>query len=71
MWVMVISRYGNTFGSSLSTQSKIASPTIQSLEEATVDCLIDAKTRQWNIDMVDGIFVPEEAEMIKNFLFLG
>ena len=36
------------------------------MEEATVDCLIDAQTRTWNADMVDGIFAPQEAKEIKN-----
>lgn len=35
------------------------------MEEATVDYLIDAETRQCNSDMVDGIFDPQEAEVIK------
>lgn len=30
-----------------------------------MDSLIDASTRQWNMDMVDGIFVPGEVEIIK------
>ena len=39
---------------------------VESLEEATVDCLIDAQTYTWNADMVDGIFAPQEAKEIKN-----
>ena len=35
------------------------------MEEATVDSLIDASTRQWNMDTVDDIFVPKEVEIIK------
>ena len=35
------------------------------MEEATVDCLIDEGTRTWNVDMVDGIFAPQEAKEIK------
>lgn len=30
-----------------------------------MDSLIDASTRQWNMDMVDDIFVPGEVEIIK------
>ena len=30
-----------------------------------MDCLIDASTRQWDEDMIDGIFLPQEAEIIK------
>ena len=36
------------------------------MEEATVDCLIDEGTRKWNVEMIDGIFAPQEAEEIKN-----
>ena len=39
---------------------------IASLEEATVDMLIDVDLRQWNSDLVDGIFAPEESTLIKN-----
>ena len=39
---------------------------IISLEEATVDMLIDVDSRQWNLDLVDGIFAPEESTLIKN-----
>ena len=35
------------------------------MEGATVDCIIDEGTRQWNTEIVDGIFIPEEAELIK------
>ena len=38
---------------------------IASLEEATVDMLIDVDLRQWNSDLVDGIFAPEESTLIK------
>ena len=36
------------------------------MNEATVDCLIDKNIRTWNATMVDGIFAPQEAEVIKN-----
>ena len=39
---------------------------VGTIEEATVDCLIDEGTRTWNATMVDGIFAPQEAEEIKN-----
>ena len=38
---------------------------IASLEEATVDMLIDVDLRQWNSDLVDGSFAPEESTLIK------
>ena len=43
----------------------ISSP-IDSFQDATVDLLIDPSSRQWNTEVVDGMFVPKEAEMIKN-----
>ena len=46
--------------------TKILSPMVGTIEEATVDCLIDEETRTWNATMVDGIFAPQEAEEIKN-----
>ena len=39
---------------------------VETIEEATVDCLIDEGTRKWNVEMIDGIFAPQEAEEIKN-----
>ena len=39
---------------------------VETMEEATVDCLIDEGTRKWNVEMIDGIFAPQEAEEIKN-----
>ncbi|XP_030974642.1 uncharacterized protein LOC115994578 [Quercus lobata] len=47
---------------------KILSPMVDTMEEATVDCLIDEGTRTWNATMVDEIFAPQEAEEIKNIL---
>ena len=38
---------------------------IASLEEATVDMLINVDLRQLNLDLVDGIFAPEESTLIK------
>ena len=35
------------------------------MEEAPVDILIEAENRRWNIDLVDGLFAPQEAEIIK------
>lgn len=34
----------------------IMSPTVESMEGATVDVLVDPETRQWNNTMVDGLF---------------
>ena len=45
--------------------TKIISPVLELIEEATVDCLINSNTRTLNTEMVDGIFTPQEAEAIK------
>ena len=45
--------------------TRASSLVIESMEEATVDSLIDASIRQWNVDTVDDIFVPGEVEIIK------
>ena len=34
-------------------------------EDSTVDVLIDPHSRQWNKELVDGLFNEEEAELIK------
>lgn len=41
------------------------SPTVPSMEDATVDILIEAEKRQWSHDLIDGIFAPKEAKLIK------
>ena len=38
---------------------------IADFEDSTVDILIDPQTRQWNVEMVEGLFNEEEAELIK------
>ena len=38
--------------------TKVLSPMVESMNEATVDCLINKGTRTWNATMVDGIFAP-------------
>lgn len=45
--------------------SLVLSPTVPSMEDATIDILIEAETRQWNYALIDGIFAPQEAELIK------
>ena len=39
---------------------------LTNFENATVDILIDPRSRQWNVDMVDGLFNTEEVEIIKS-----
>ena len=38
---------------------------VESLAEAKVALLINGSTRKWNNEMIDGIFTPVEADMIK------
>ena len=35
------------------------------MEEVTVDCLINQDNRTWNHEMIDRIFAPQEADLIK------
>lgn len=44
---------------------KINSSILDSMAEATVDSLIIPETRTWNHEMIDGIFAPQEADLIK------
>ena len=46
--------------------TKVLSPMMEIMEEVTVDCLTNEGTRKWNVEMIDGIFAPQEAEEIKN-----
>ena len=43
----------------------VFSPTLSSMEDATVDILIDTPTRQRNHGLIDGNFSPQEANLIK------
>lgn len=45
--------------------TKIASPMVETMDEATVDCLIDAEKRCWIDGKVDGLFIVEQARLIK------
>ena len=38
---------------------------VESMEEATVDVLIDEDTSQWNNGLIDGLFAPHEVEIKK------
>ena len=53
------------FGSTIKHPTSVSSPMLESMEEVTVECLINADTRSWNEEMIDGIFIPQEAELIK------
>ena len=50
--------------------TRISSP-LKSMESATMDLLINANTRSWNSSIIDGLFAPNEAALIKEFLWLG
>ena len=41
-------------------------PIIDSMADARVEMLIDEATHRWNHSIIDGIFIPEEAELIKS-----
>ena len=48
--------------------TKVTSPIIDSMVDAKVEILIDEATHRWNHSVIDGIFIPEEAELIKSIL---
>ena len=65
-WEWKVSEYLEGF---LATKEKktsqVLSPIIDSMAGAKVDILIDERTRQWNHELIEGIFIPEEADLIK------
>ena len=42
----------------------VSSPIIESMEDATVDCLIDNNTGKWDDEMIKGVFIPAEVELV-------
>ena len=44
---------------------QVISNPIESFENLTVDLLIDPNSRQWIMEVVDGLFALEEADIIK------
>ncbi|KAK9985249.1 hypothetical protein SO802_030200 [Lithocarpus litseifolius] len=46
--------------------TKVISPIIDSMADARVEILIDEATHRWNHSVIDGVFTPEEAELIKS-----
>ena len=46
--------------------AKILSPVLEGWEEAIVDKLIKEDSRTWDDVIIDGFFVPEEADIIKS-----
>ena len=43
----------------------VLSPMVDTLADANVAILIEENSRQWNHELIDGIFTPLEAELIK------
>ena len=43
----------------------VTSPIIESMEDATVDCLIDKTPGNWDAEMLEGVLIPAEAEVAK------
>lgn len=43
----------------------IQSPMVESLDEATVDVLIDGGTQQWNYGLIDGFFAAQEVDVLR------
>ena len=46
--------------------TKVTSSIIDSMANVKVEILIDEATHRWNHSVIDGIFIPEEAELIKS-----
>lgn len=51
-------RFGSTTGFQLNTQLWLKSLMLESVGEVTADSLINAETRSWDTNTVDGIFTP-------------
>ena len=43
----------------------VTSPIIESMENTTMDYLIDENTGKWDVEMFEGILIPAEAELAK------
>ena len=41
----------------------VTSPIIESMVDATVDCLIDENIGKWDAEMLEGVLIPAEAEL--------
>ena len=61
-----LSKFSNIIGCQEKNPPLLSSPPLPSMEDATVDILIEAEQRQWNHGMIDGFFVPQEVELIKS-----
>ena len=47
----------------------VTSPIIKSMEDTTVDCLIDETTGNWDAEMLKGVLIPAKAELAKKIPF--
>ena len=45
---------------------RILSPTVEGFEEIRVIDLIDPKVRQWDLNLLNGLFNPNEVELIRS-----
>ena len=45
--------------------TRVLSPILEGWEKTTVDVLINEENRTWNDEVLAGLFVPEEVELIK------
>ena len=43
----------------------ISFPNIESMEDATVNCSIDNNTGKWDVEMLNGVLIPAEAELVQ------
>ena len=59
-----MSRFGNTHGCHASTLL-VSNQMLEGWEETTVNVLINKESQTWNEQLVDGLFVPKEAELVK------
>ena len=59
-----MSRFGNTHGCHASTLP-VSNQMLEGWEETTVNVLINEESRTWNMQLIDGLFVPKEAELVK------
>ena len=48
--------------------TNVTSPIIDSMANARVEILIDEATHRWNHLVIDDIFIPKEAELIKSIM---
>ena len=59
-----MSRFGNTHGCHANTLP-VSNQMLEGWEETTVNVLINEESQTWNEQLIDGLFVPKEAELVK------